>query len=164
MNKCEKCGTRPVGEYGLHDYCAVCSRNLCDELEKTAALAVAEKTAALAVARGSWAIVRKGERDKSPTVRKFTATKHNDAESWAKLAWKALDVREGWALLVNPDGAVIARQSGPWGRTWPRAMVAWLLYRLTMPCLLITSRVSDRNRSTFCDPSRRRPGARAVPS
>lgn len=31
MTKCEKCGEQPVGEYGLHDYCAACSKNLCDE-------------------------------------------------------------------------------------------------------------------------------------
>jgi hypothetical protein len=30
MGACERCGASPDGEYGLHDYCAECSRNLCD--------------------------------------------------------------------------------------------------------------------------------------
>jgi len=29
--KCERCGATPEGEYGLLDYCAVCSKNLCDK-------------------------------------------------------------------------------------------------------------------------------------
>ena len=29
--KCEKCNKQSVGEYGLHDYCVVCSKNLCVE-------------------------------------------------------------------------------------------------------------------------------------
>lgn len=29
--KCEKCGAGPKGEFGLLDYCAECSRNLCDD-------------------------------------------------------------------------------------------------------------------------------------
>lgn len=28
--RCERCGKGPNGEYGLLDYCAVCSRDLCD--------------------------------------------------------------------------------------------------------------------------------------
>lgn len=28
--KCERCGIAPQGD-GLHDYCSVCSKNLCDE-------------------------------------------------------------------------------------------------------------------------------------
>ncbi len=28
--KCERCGSEPQGEYGIHEYCAVCSKNLCD--------------------------------------------------------------------------------------------------------------------------------------
>lgn len=27
--KCERCGTRPAGEFALFDYCAVCGCNLC---------------------------------------------------------------------------------------------------------------------------------------
>lgn len=29
MGKCERCGAMPEGEYGLHDYCDHCSKNLC---------------------------------------------------------------------------------------------------------------------------------------
>lgn len=29
MYKCERCGSSPVGEFDLHDYCAVCGQNLC---------------------------------------------------------------------------------------------------------------------------------------
>lgn len=28
---CERCGAGPKGQYGLLDFCAVCSRDLCDE-------------------------------------------------------------------------------------------------------------------------------------
>lgn len=28
--KCERCGVEAVGEFGLLDYCAACSRDLCD--------------------------------------------------------------------------------------------------------------------------------------
>lgn len=27
---CERCGASPEGEYGLLDYCAHCSKDLCD--------------------------------------------------------------------------------------------------------------------------------------
>lgn len=27
--KCERCGAEPDAEFGLHDYCAKCSKNLC---------------------------------------------------------------------------------------------------------------------------------------
>lgn len=30
MRRCERCNRRPEGEYDLHDYCAVCSKNLCE--------------------------------------------------------------------------------------------------------------------------------------
>lgn len=29
-NRCEHCGSFPVGTYNLHDYCIYCSENLCD--------------------------------------------------------------------------------------------------------------------------------------
>ncbi len=29
MKECERCGARPVGEYALLDYCAMCSADLC---------------------------------------------------------------------------------------------------------------------------------------
>lgn len=29
MKKCERCGAAPEGEYGLLDYCATCSKDLC---------------------------------------------------------------------------------------------------------------------------------------
>lgn len=28
--KCERCGAKPEGEYDLLDYCAKCSRDLCE--------------------------------------------------------------------------------------------------------------------------------------
>lgn len=31
MKKCERCRATPRGEYELLDYCAVCSKDLCDE-------------------------------------------------------------------------------------------------------------------------------------
>jgi len=31
MGKCERCGTPPQGDYGPHDYCAKCSRDLCGD-------------------------------------------------------------------------------------------------------------------------------------
>jgi hypothetical protein len=31
MKRCERCGDEPEGEYGLHDFCAVCSKDLCDK-------------------------------------------------------------------------------------------------------------------------------------
>lgn len=34
MGKCKRCGAEPEGEYGLHDYCATCSRNLCEKCMK----------------------------------------------------------------------------------------------------------------------------------
>lgn len=30
MKACQRCGRAPSGEFGLHDYCAKCSRDLCD--------------------------------------------------------------------------------------------------------------------------------------
>ena len=30
MQPCERCGAKASGEYELFDYCAQCSRNLCD--------------------------------------------------------------------------------------------------------------------------------------
>jgi hypothetical protein len=32
--ECERCGAKPQGEYGLHDYCAICSKNLCEKCMK----------------------------------------------------------------------------------------------------------------------------------
>jgi hypothetical protein len=29
MKKCERCGAKPEGKYGLLDYCAQCSKDLC---------------------------------------------------------------------------------------------------------------------------------------
>jgi hypothetical protein len=29
VKECERCGAKPVGEYGLLDYCAECSADLC---------------------------------------------------------------------------------------------------------------------------------------
>lgn len=29
MKYCERCGAAPPGEFGLHDYCAECSADLC---------------------------------------------------------------------------------------------------------------------------------------
>lgn len=29
MTACERCRKEPEGEYGLHDYCGACSKNLC---------------------------------------------------------------------------------------------------------------------------------------
>ncbi len=29
MFRCERCGEQPEGKFGLHDYCATCSKNLC---------------------------------------------------------------------------------------------------------------------------------------
>lgn len=31
MKKCERCGKIETSQYGLWDYCAKCSKNLCDE-------------------------------------------------------------------------------------------------------------------------------------
>ena len=31
MGPCEGCGVEPKGDYGLHNYCVVCSKNLCDQ-------------------------------------------------------------------------------------------------------------------------------------
>ena len=31
MWPCERCGALPSNPFGLHDYCAECSKNLCDE-------------------------------------------------------------------------------------------------------------------------------------
>lgn len=31
MTECERCGSRPEGEYELFDYCAECSANLCSD-------------------------------------------------------------------------------------------------------------------------------------
>lgn len=33
--KCERCGAFPAEVDGLHDYCARCSRNLCDACMKS---------------------------------------------------------------------------------------------------------------------------------
>lgn len=30
MKKCERCGAQPSGEFGLLDFCANCSKDLCD--------------------------------------------------------------------------------------------------------------------------------------
>jgi hypothetical protein len=34
MKRCERCGDEPEGEYDLHDFCAVCSKDLCDKCMK----------------------------------------------------------------------------------------------------------------------------------
>lgn len=60
-------------------------------------------------ARGYWAIIRKGKRTALPRTRRFRL------EVTARAAWKRLDVRQGLALLIDPSGCQVERQSGPWG-------------------------------------------------
>ncbi len=76
-----------------------------------------ELESALAEAKGSYAIIRKGRRYNAPSVRKFGGTKPSSlkAQLAAHRAWARLDVREGWAALVDPDGKTIATESGPFG-------------------------------------------------
>ena len=73
-----------------------------------------EQQAATLEAAGSWAIVRKGKRDIPPRVKRFKQ------EAQARDAWDQLDVREGWAVLLTPEGKTVERQSGPWAvrRVW----------------------------------------------
>lgn len=59
------------------------------------------------VAAGPWVIERGGRR--GARRREFKT------EERARRAWENLDVREGWAKLLRPDGSVEARQSGPEG-------------------------------------------------
>lgn len=74
-----------------------------------------ELATALDAARGSWAILRKGRRHVPPSVRRFRHSIGEEANARAAWAKLAVSLREGWALLVNPEGQVVARQSGPWG-------------------------------------------------
>ena len=75
-----------------------------------------ERDAAIASAVGSWAIIRKGKRDGAVHVHKFkTDRRGNEAEILARYRWSKLDIREGWAILIDPTGKQIAAQSAPWG-------------------------------------------------
>lgn len=60
------------------------------------------------VAEGRWAIVRCGYPGRWPETRR-----EFKSEKAARAAWGRMDVRQGWAELRRPDGAVEARQSGP---------------------------------------------------
>ncbi len=35
MFKCERCGASTESAYDLHDYCAVCNKNLCNDCMET---------------------------------------------------------------------------------------------------------------------------------
>ena len=70
-----------------------------------------EQLAALDATAGSWAILRHGRPSARIGMRTFRS------EALAREAWTNVDVRQGWAWLVNPDRCVCERQSGPWLRT-----------------------------------------------
>lgn len=58
--------------------------------------------------RWTWAIIRRGRKTSPPSVRCY----HGNQDR-ARAAWAKLDVRQGWALLVDIEGDVVASQSGP---------------------------------------------------
>lgn len=74
----------------------------------------AELLVALNKARGAWAIIRKIKRNVPPMVRLYKLKHGRTGEERARSAWSNLDVREGWAIIVDSDGKTIALTSVPW--------------------------------------------------
>jgi hypothetical protein len=60
----------------------------------------------------AWAVIRHGGRATDNARVFFTGPEANARRCWARL-----DVRQGWAELRKPGGAVVERQSGPTLRT-----------------------------------------------
>lgn len=87
-----------------------------DKVLETKPVIPTEQQDALEAARGAWAIIRKGKQNAFPKVHRFKGDL-NRQEKNARAAWARLDVREGWASLVDPTGKTMARQSGPFLRT-----------------------------------------------